>query len=294
MSIWRIHLKSASKAGVDPRQLCFDKDIVGVGWQIDYDTVPVPWEEYLDIAGDFYGTSSWKKALNAIKTRIQVNDLIWSRDRFGNYYLGRILSDWYYDTSIECAHADIVNVRKCKWHKIGTAEDVPGKVVSSFRSTLTVQAIYDDAAYKFSQIAYNDKEGQPLYNIDKISDKNIFSLLSSDDCEDALAIFLQINHDYFIIPSSCKSDTMAYEFVLKHRQTGKSAVAQVKSGNISLNIDNFSNLETDIFLFATSGLYSGSPRANVITINPVDVQKFLYEHVHLLPDKIKNWLNLTL
>lgn len=41
MNIWRIHLKADSQAGIDQRQLCLDKGIVGVGWQIDYETVPV-------------------------------------------------------------------------------------------------------------------------------------------------------------------------------------------------------------------------------------------------------------
>mgnify|MGYP000925099143 CR=1 FL=1 len=293
MNIWRIHLKTASQVGVDQRQLCLDKGIVGVGWQIDYETVPVTWEEYRRIAEVDYGDISWKTALNAIKNRIQVDDLIWTRDWVGNYFLGRILSDWYYDIADECAQADVVNIRKCEWHKIGTEEAVPGKVVSSLRAPRTVQVINDDTTCYFSKILYNQKVGKIFYEVNNLTEKDIFSLLSADDCEDALAIYLQATHDYLIIPSSCKDDTMAYEFELKHRKTGKNAVVQVKSGLTSLNINEYDKLDTDIFLFATSGQYYGTPNRNITTIEPDVVRTFLYEQTHLLPDKLKIWVELT-
>ncbi len=293
MNIWRIHLKADSKAGVDQRQLCLTKGIVGVGWPIDHDSTPVSWEQYWKAASlENYGTS-WTAALNAIKNRMQIDDIIWTRDWQGNYFLGRITSDWYYDTSQECANADIVNVRKCEWHKVGTEEAVPGKVVSSFRPARTVQIIDDDTVYNFSQIVYNQKTNSTFYHVDNVSGRDIFSLLSPDDCEDALAIYLQAKHDYLIIPSSCKDDTMTYEFELKNRITGKSAVVQVKSGLTPLNIDDYGNLETDIYLFATSGQYSGSAKANIKTIDPEIIRTFLYEQTHLLPDKMKVWIDLS-
>ena len=293
MNIWRIHLKADAKEGSDQRQLCLDKGIVGVGWQIDYDTVPVEWETYFEAAQADYGDTSWWTALNAIKNRMQTDDLIWTRDWQGNYFLGRLLSDWYYDTRPECASADIVNVRKCEWHKIGTEQAVPGKVVSSFRPARTVQAIDDDTVYYFSQITYNQKSNTKHYDVDDLSGMDIFSMLSCDSCEDALAIYLQVTFDYHVIPSSCKDDTMTYEFELKHRQTGKSAVVQVKSGGTSLNIDDYTNLDTDVFLFATCGRYFGTPKPNIQTIDPEIIRKFLYEQTHLLPDKMKVWIELT-
>lgn len=293
MNIWRIHLKADSKAGVDQRQHCIDKGIVGVGWPIEYDTIPVSWEEYLETARGDYGDTSWWTALNAMKNRMEVDDLIWTRDWHGNYFLGKINSDWYYDTSDECSQADIVNVRKCDWKKIGTEEAVPGKVVSSFRPARTVQCIDDETVYTFSQVVYNQKSKTDFYEIDSVSGQDIFSLLSTDDCEDALAIYLQVNHDYLVIPSSCKDTTMTYEFELKNRITGKTAVVQVKSGWTPLNIDEYENLETDVYLFATSGQYSGKPKSNITTIDPEIIRKFLFEETKLLPEKMKLWVELS-
>ena len=293
MNIWRIHLKAAAKSGVDQRQLCIDKNIVGVGWQIDYETVPVLWEEYWEVAKGDYGDSSWKSALNAMKNRVQVDDLIWTRDWHGNYFLGRIKSEWYYETSEECEKADIVNVRGCEWHKIGTEEAVPGKVVSCFRPARTIQVIDDDAVCIFSQVVYNQKCQSNFYKVDSVSGEDVFSLLSTDDCEDALAIYLQVHHGYLIIPSSCKDDTMTYEFELKSRTTGKSAVVQVKSGWTTLNLDDYATLDTDIYLFATCGQYNGSPKSNITTIDTEKIRTFLYEQTNLLPKKMKVWIELT-
>jgi hypothetical protein len=293
MNIWRIHLKADSKAGVDQRQHCLDKGIVGVGWPIVYVTNPVPWEEYEETAQGEYGDTSWWTALNAMKNRMQVGDLIWTRDWFANYFLGRINSDWYYDTSDECSQADIVNVRKCDWQKIGTEEAVPGKVVSSFRPARTVQRIDDETVYSFSQVIYNEKSNTKFYEIDNVSGQDIFSLLSPDDCEDALAIYLQVTQNYLVVPSSCKDTTMTYEFELKHRVTGKPAVVQVKSGWTPLNIDDYTSLETDVYLFATSGQYFGKPKSNITTIDPEVIRTFLFEQTKLLPKKIKVWVELS-
>lgn len=293
MNIWRIHLKSVSQAGIDQRQLCLDKGIVGVGWQIHHEAVSVSWDDYWRKAESKYGSSSWKAALNAVKNRIQVNDLIWTRDWYGNYFLGRILSDWYYDTTNICSEADIVNVRKCEWYKIGTEEAVPGKIINSFRPARTVQVINDDTANCFSRIVFNQITGKSFYEVDNLAGKDIFSLLSSDGCEDALAIYLQVTKDYHIIPSSCKDGTMTYEFELKHRQTGKSAVVQVKSGWTPINIDDYYKLDTDIYLFATSGKYYGTPKSNIKTVDADILRKWLYEQTHLLPGKMKVWIELT-
>ena len=299
MNVWRIHLKADSQEGSDQRKLCLeDKRIVGVGWPIEYKNIPVTWDEYWETAKEIYVDSAyygWSTALEAMKNHIQVDDLIWTRGWHGNYFLGRIISEWYYETSETCAKADIVNVRKCDWHEIGTVESVPGKVVSCFVPPLTVQRIKDATINEFSKRTYNKKVGYEFYKVDNSGERDIFALLSTDGCEDALGIYLQVMHDYLIVPSSCKKYTMAYEFVLKHRDTGKNAVVQVKTGGISLNRDGYPDLDpdTNIFLFATSGQYYGEPKANVKTISPEEIRKFLYEQTHLLPSKMKEWIELT-
>jgi hypothetical protein len=81
MNTWRINLKPGSANGIDPRKLCINKGIVGVGWQIDWEQEPILWETYEKEATEMYynkGDKSWWPALNAIYYRIKKDDLIWT------------------------------------------------------------------------------------------------------------------------------------------------------------------------------------------------------------------------
>ncbi len=297
MNIWRINLKPDSAEGVDPRQLCFDNGIVGVGWQIEYETEPVLWETYEKIAREKYcinGSRSWSSALNAIYRDIKQDDLIWTRDKQGIYYIGRIKGDWRYETSPDCKKADIVNVRGCEWHKVGTVGDIPGKIVSSFARSRTVQKIRNDSVMRFSKNLYNQITNN-ISEVEKLTGKDVFSLLSPEDCEDALALYLQVEKGYMVVPSTCKKDTLNYEFELKHRQTGKTAVVQVKNSVWDLSTEEFNkiNEECEVFLLTTEGNYTGLNKPNIHFVDREVIKDFLYSNTHLLPKKMKVWIDLT-
>ena len=165
-----------------------------------------------------------------------IDDLVWTRDTKGEYYLGRITSDWRYDISSEYRDADMVNIRSCEWYKVGTVEKVPGKVVSSFIPRATVQAVSNSTVQSYSKFLYNELSESQYYEEDSLVGEDIFSLISDDDCEDLVALYLQYKHNYLVVPSTCKKSTANYEYVLVHRETGESAVAQVKKGNVSLYV----------------------------------------------------------
>ncbi len=248
MNIWRINLKSASRNNVNPRQFCLNNNIVGVGWRIDEKTRTIDWKEYHSKALNIYGDKSWKTALNAIKNRIKINDLIWTRDKQNNYYIGRITSEWIYQSTKENLDADIINIRECDWVKVGTVDSVPGKLVNSFIPARTLQRVNSDSVKMYSQAIYNEYKKEEIYQLKKNESNDIFSLLSSDDCEDLIAMYVQIKKNYFLIPSSCKSDMMRYEFELKNKITGKSAVVQVKNGDVNLNSNDYCNLDCQVYL----------------------------------------------
>ncbi len=296
MTTWRINLKPGAESDINARKHCLTNGIVGVGWQIEFSKDPITWQEYWDMADDddVHGTnSSWRTAITALKERIQIADLIWTRDIDGIYYLGRITSDWYYDTSKIAARADIVNVRKCDWRKIGTIASVPGKLVNCFIPARTLQQVHDETVNLFSQIIYNEKSKSNYYKTTSLTGRDIFSLLSFDDCEDALALYLQVVKNYMVIPSSCKMDTVAYEYELIHRVTKERAVAQVKNGRENLNTDKYKDIERTVFLFTTKGECFGKNKKNIHVIDPDEIRNFLYNNVELLPEKMKVWVKLT-
>ena len=57
------------------------------------------------------GDKGWWPAVHAIHDRMAVDDICWTRDLSGNYYIGRILGDWEYCSSDESLRANIANVR---------------------------------------------------------------------------------------------------------------------------------------------------------------------------------------
>ncbi len=294
MKIWRINLKSAAKAGVNPREFCLNNGIVGVGWPIETAESEIDWQTYEEQAKLTYPNSQgFQRALKAFYHKMQIDDLVWTRDTKGEYYIGRITSDWRYDTSNECRNADIHNIRSCEWHKVGTVEKVPGKVVSSFIPRATVQAVSNTTVLNYSKIQYNKLSETPYYAAESQKVQDVFSLISDDDCEDLVALYLQYKRNYMVVPSTCKKSTANYEYVLVHKETGKSAVAQVKKGNTSLYASDFNDVDAKVYLFTTEGKYEGNFQDSIHILTKDEIEAFVYEHLPILPEKIRVWAEMT-
>lgn len=294
MNIWRINLKSA---GVNPRKFCLEKGIVGFGWPVKDENTNLEWKEYYRRGKEKYNGAvkkhkGWKPAVKALKERVKIDDLIWTRDIQGIYYLGKITSDWRYEHSEEFKIADMVNIRSCDWYKVGSIGSVPGKVVNSFIPRRTLQRINSKQIKLFSKYIFNKLSETDYFNLQKLKKTDIYSLVSSDDCEDILSIYLQMELDYILFPSSCKSDTMHYEYELKHNLTGERAVVQVKNGKVDLNVKNYTNIDAKVFLFTTKGQYIGDETENIRFINPDKMKDYVIDNVNIMPDKVINWLKI--
>ena len=164
MNIWRIHLKADAIATVDPNEFCIRVGVVGVGWPIDISGISMPLarELYMQKAkNDYNNAINWRIALNAMIYRIKLDDLIWTRNKNGEYFIGRILSDWYYETKKDNIDADTMNIRKCEWYNVGN--NVPIEVVNCLKPGRTLQASYDCNILQFSKVAFNKLSGNIIY-----------------------------------------------------------------------------------------------------------------------------------
>ncbi len=294
MNIWRINLKSA---GINPRKFCLEKGIVGFGWPVNDQNTNLEWKEYYKLADEKYNSGAkkhkgWKPAINALKNRMKIGDLIWTRDIQGIYYIGKITSEWRYEHSEEFKKADMVNLRSCEWLKVGPVGSVPGKVVNSFIPRRTVQKIKNEQVKLYSKFLFNKLSSVDFYKLNSITKSDIYSLISSDDCEDILAIYLQKELNYVLFPSSCKADTMNYEYELKHKLTGEKAVVQVKNGKVSLDAKDYSNIDTKVFLFTTKGKYIGEESEKIQFICPIKMTEFIFNNLNIMPDRINYWTDL--
>ena len=295
MNIWRIHLKSS---GTNPDEFCLTRDIVGIGWPVQDLGKNLNWEDYVKLAEheEYFKLpkrkNAWKAAINALKQKMKTYDLVWTRDRQGIYYIGQVTGDWYYQASDENKIARMFNLRPCRWFKVGPVDFVPGKIVNSFIPNRTLQRVLSEQISLYSKFIFNKRSNSNYYELRSNFKPDIYSLISSEDCEDILGIYLQKELNYMIIPSSCKSDTMNYEYVLLHKPTGKKAVAQVKSGNTNLDTRNYTNIDEKVFLFTSKGKYLGKRSDKIEFIDSNKMKDFIASNINIMPGKIRYWLNI--
>ncbi|MCY3814367.1 MAG: hypothetical protein OXH15_21520 [Gammaproteobacteria bacterium] len=294
-TVWRLTISTDAAEGVDPRRFCLDRDILGVGWRVD-GPESLDWDAYYALGmAQYYDQRDrgWWPAVNAVANRMAEGDLCWTRDWNGNYHVGRVTGPWRYVATPEHAAADVVNVRACHWVPTGTVDSVPGKVLNSFRAGRTLQAVHDDTVRFHSKLQFNRAGGAPPCDLAEHAGQamDLFALAAPDDCEDIVGIYLQAEHGYRLIPSTCKRDTAKTEFVL--RTPHAKAQVQVKQ-NKHLDRDDYPRDPDDPcewFLFSTSGEYGGAPADHVHCLDPDAMRDFAFDNQTLMPGRLQRLLD---
>lgn len=295
-TLWRLHLRSASKNDGDYSKVvdyCIDNQVAGIGWPLAGTETAPSRDEYIAKTKARWGSVA---SINFARD-VRKNDLIWVRGKNGIYYLGRIDGDWRYSDASQALALDIPNQRPCHWIEVGSGENVPGKIVACFRPTRALQKISDDRMLNFSMWLYNRKAGNGFYpdaqNIDAgESAESFFEYIDDQDCEDIAGLFLQYKYGYFIIPSTCKRDTLGYEFVLTHINSDEPrAIIQVKQGKIDLN-NRWVKEAQRVFLFSTKGhatVLEG--KKDVVALDKKVLFAFVRDNLHMFPYRIRYWLS---
>ncbi len=294
MKIWRIHLRSG---GIDPDTFCIDNNLLGVGWHVDGGVNGMNWDDYYELGMKQYypdpNHKGWWPALNALVKRMKVNDLCWTRDQNETYYLGKVSGDWTYCDDDEYAQAEIFNVRPCVWFLTGGMDTVPGKVLSSFRAQRAVQAVQDKSVEIYSRFLYSfHPDSRPFEPPSDTNDNlNLFSLVSYEDCEDFIGMYLQVNCNYVLIPSSCKKDTKKTEFILKNSD-GEKAYVQVKQGG-KIDKNEYPQVPEDPrkwFLFSTNGDYSGQDANHIRCFEQKEIEEFVRNNLTIMSSRVQTWI----
>lgn len=293
MTVFRIHIRPGGGLAKPSLsfEYCLKENVLGLGWQTNSQDNSASWDEYEKEASEIYGSSDLSR-VRYLKNNIRRNDLIWTRDTQGNYYLAKVESEWEYFSNKEAQEADIVNVVRCNIIKVPSVDDVPGKVVASFRPSRAIQAIRDETASSYSEYFWNKLSDKKCYTLSKDKFSNVFSFLGSEETEDVIFIYLQ-EQGWVVIPNSRKADTMSYEFYLINRKTKEKAIVQVKTGSTSLSPKKWEDWKEKVFLFQANGMYEGSSSGNVVCIPPKDIENFMYENRGLMPSAISHWLDVV-
>lgn len=303
MSIYRLHIRPTGGRG-DPKlsfAYCLREKVLGVGWGVTPPSeAPLTWKEYEILAQEEHGVGKFKGA-RYLHDNLKTNDLIWTRDTHGNYYLARVGPArgnpdsglaWEYLDTPDGRDADIVNVVRCRILPVPKPDDVPGKIVACFRPSRVIQSIVDETAVLYSQLLWNDLVGCEEYKLPVSRGCDIFSFLDAESTEDVIFIYLQIE-GWIVVPNSRKADTMGYEFFAIHPKTFERAIVQVKSGNTPLATDIWGEFVGKAYLFQAHGNYTGTATPNVIRLAPMAIDEYMNTHFKIMPGAVQRWLNFA-
>lgn len=287
VAVQRIHIRSTID-GVDhdaATRWCLSEGLVGVGWGIWDGKGTRTWQRYIE---DYEGEQG---SVNSNVRRfhdLDVGTLIWTRERSGNYWLGRIDGEWEYRDDEVAQRLDLFNLRETSWEEVGTEDRVPGRVVNAFRSRMTLQRIKDQGAVAYSNRLFkrSDTAGERA----AIDSRTVIeSLLGPEDLEDLVAVYLQDQFDYLLV--SRLRSTPGYEYVLRKRDSGRTAVASVKSGDTPVDLDLLPVTTVDAaFAYAVCERYTGERSPNTRCITTEELCDFLLRRRSILPDRISDWL----
>lgn len=291
--IFRLHVRptrdSVSKhASFDH---CLANGVLGLGWPLQHPTErTIDWNAYSTEAKVLYGSDHAISRVRYLHDRVKPDDLIWTRTLANEYYLARVLEPWRYDDSGVAYHADMTNVVRCDFVKVGEADRVAGKVIACFRPTRAIQAITDPTAVRFSQLTWNQLSNTNHYEVGKTTN-DLFALIDDHATEDLVLLWLQLN-GWLLLASTRRTDTLAYEVVLVQKDSGKGAIVQIKTGNEKVNTQDWGGRETSVFLFQAQGRYLTEPPPGVSCIVPAEIIRMITEHPELIPESVSRWYPL--
>lgn len=292
MYVFRIHIRP--QGGSADMKTTFDycvrNGILGVGWRTPSDRNTKNWDEYFTEASQTHGKL---QVCKYIHKWVSAGDLVWTRDASGNYYLALVTSGWEYWTTEESRRLDIdiANIFRCELRPVAI-DEVPGKIIACFRATRSIQEIADAKAAEYSRHLWNVLSKQQIYQIDKAAYSDVFMMLDDEETEDIVFLYLQ-SQGWYVVPHSRKGDTMTFEYLCVNPQTSEVAGTQVKTGETSLNKDDYAQFSNKTFLFQSNERYCGNGAKNVVCISRKELLQFIEKSAAWLPTTIKRKIELV-
>jgi hypothetical protein len=156
---------------------------------------------------------------------LKQGDYIWTRSN-GKYYVAQVHKSpselFYFDVSEEAAKSDCsAQLKDISWVEVGKEESVPGAVstftsnmasifkIDNYETTIWVGDTEYSVTSLFSSLAIGNRINFSIEN-----KKMLFKLIGPSNAEDLVALWLFDKFNYITIPSTNKTGTQLYEFVL--------------------------------------------------------------------------------
>lgn len=282
---WRVNIAPDGKPAY---AIALNEKVVGVGWGVPDDANPPrTWLEFEMRAREHYANSAWKAPLRSFENGMAIGDFVWAYDKGrGRYHLGRIKSPWQYSAKEPFLSSGLRHVRDCEWMQVPVSK-VPSSVLHG-RSIVR----HHPGLSEYSKQVYNELTDTGYrYRLSENSMSNLWDFLGPDDCEDAVAFFLQIEKGFLIQPSTSKISTPDIEFMVWQKHTGEGVGVQVKSGSQAIDLALYATKPEKYFVFSSSGSYRGKLADNTLVLDPKEVESSLRRNKDRLSMTLRFWID---
>ena len=290
--VLRIHLKPGlckdRKKLID---LCLrsEEQFLAIGWNGVYRSNNIGSYE------DYYLAN--KAALSRVDGAInrfyeaQENDLFWTRDLDGCYWICRAKGKAEPMLDEELSIGAIIPVEA---YPVGL--EVPGQIKASFTRARggTTQRIYDSVILEYSKQTFNQASGRRQYEVRTVREE-LLDNLPEFDLEELVISYLQLKENYYLLSNSIalKSTTPKIECELIHRDIpGKKAVVQVKGGHDKAldarDYTEFLDSGFTVYLYAPV-IRNSDISENCVVITKEDLNGFFKENRQFLPASVTMW-----
>ena len=119
----------------------------------------------------------------------------------------------------------------------------------------------------------------------------LLALLSAEDLEDVVALWLQVTVKCAVFTSTCKNDTKDVEGILVTLDEGNRIGFQVKSGESPIDRNKYATFDGKVYLFAASECYLGDHNDSCVYIQPDTIRQFVMANKKIMPGRVQQWIN---
>lgn len=297
----RINLKTDTddREGLIEMSLNSDAQMLPIGWSCVYsDNVPkmISYNDYLE-AVKVWSKQNGKRinTVLSIFSEAKENDLFWTRDLEGYYWICRVTGPAYG----ECISVfDIGAALPVEAYKYGL--EVPGQIKASFNKPFggIAERIKSKTVIEYSKFVYNKMSNSNTYEIDMNNCGDIIDNLPDYDLEELVISYIQIRDNLYVLSNSIakNSTTIAIECEFRSRSLDapRKAVVQVKGGERELDAEDyygFIDEGYDVYLYAKS-ILNADIVDGIIVITRDELKSFYDKYKSVLPNNIVQWENL--
>lgn len=291
----RLHLKTNTCHRQEMIDFCLNnsEQYVAIGWsRLSEGITSDDFREYYNRIKQENGKAN--PAINIFRNA-KVDDLLWTRDLNGNYWICKVKSP----VKVVCdKRMDIGSLIPVEAYNFGM--QVPGQIKASFTSINggTAGYIRDEIIIEYSKLVFNQLSQSNYYQVIPYVG-GLLDNLPDFDLEELVISYLQVKENYYVLSNSIakKSTTIKIECEMMSRdvENPRKAVVQVK-GKKARELDAL-----DFKQYVEEGyiVYLHAPKIsnldqlkNVVRIYDSTLLDFYEKNRPILPASITQWEDL--